>query len=153
MKLTKQHYILIVVLVFGILSALGIYIFQLKPKSQKPKEKESVFEKTPVAIPTVDSSVVVEIKGKTEAVIDITGIPDDTESIEYQLTYSTISGGEEGVLGQIDKIKNSTAKKNITFGTCSSGVCRYHDIDGPVVGVFKFSGTYGERLLEKNFDL
>ena len=104
-------------------------------------------------IPTVDSSVKVSIEGSTEATISLSGIPADTKEIEYELSYETKSGSIEGVFGKIEVDGSSQAEEEVTFGTCSSGVCRYHEIDGPINGVFKFSGSYGERLLETSFDL
>ncbi len=119
---------------------------------QEAVEKDSVFEEPAEDILPVDASVVATIKGKTDAVITIANVPEGTESIEYQLIYSTQSGSSEGVIGQM-VVEGTTAEKEITFGTCSSGVCRYHDIVGKVSGTFVFTGSYGERMLEQEFDL
>jgi len=152
MKTTQKQYVIFGI-VIAILSIIGIYFFMSSSSSSKSaKEKDSVFEEPAEIIPTVDSSVIVTITGKTEAVVEINGMPDGTDSVEYELSYDTKSGSVEGVFGKIDA-QGSTAKEKITFGTCSSGVCRYHDIAGPVKGVFKFNGSYGKRLLEKSFDL
>ena len=43
----------------------------------------------------------------------------------YTLMYQT-NGKEEGVSGSITSIGNS-ASRELLFGTCSSGVCRYHN--------------------------
>jgi len=145
MKQAQKQYIFFGFIII-ILLAVGVFFYvKSKPSKQNAQEKKSVFEEPTEIIPTVDSSVKVDIK--------ISGIQTGTDSIEYQLTYATASGGNEGVLGVITKITNSKAEKDVTFGTCSSGVCRYHEIDGPVTGVFKFSGTYGDRLLETTFEL
>ena len=153
MKQAQKQYIFFGFIII-ILLAVGVFFYvKSKPSKQNAQEKKSVFEEPTEIIPTVDSSVKVDIEGSKDAVIKISGIQTGTDSIEYQLTYATASGGNEGVLGVITKITNSKAEKDITFGTCSSGVCRYHEIDGPVTGVFKFSGTYGDRLLETTFEL
>ena len=140
--------------VIAILAVIGIYFFISGSVSEKSaKEKDSVFEEPAEIIQTADSSVIVTITGKTEGIIEIEGLPDGTEAVEYELSYNTKSGSIEGVFGLIDAEGLSSISEEITFGTCSSGVCRYHEIVGPVGAVFKFNGTYGKRLLEKSFDL
>ena len=128
-------------------------------KSSKVQERETVFEEPEEVIPTVDASVKASIVGRTEGVLTIEGIPAGTTEIEYQLTYNKKNlvegeGLQDGLLGRV-KLKSNEKKieEDITFGTCSSGVCRYHDIDGAVTGVFLFTGDYGKKMLEKEFDL
>lgn len=45
--------------------------------------------------------------------------------VSYTLSYQT-NGKDEGVYGIIDSSSGSTATRELLFGTCSSGVCRYH---------------------------
>lgn len=148
----KQYLIVGGIILVLIVVAVGIITTSSK-KKETAKAKETVFEQPAEVIPTVDSSVVVEIDGKTDATISISGLPAGTEEIEYELSYNTKSGSIEGVFGTIKADGASTASEDITFGTCSSGVCRYHDIVGKVKGTFKFTGKYGKRLLEKEFSL
>jgi len=153
MNQSKKQYIIFGVIIF-VLLAVGLFFFlKSKPTNENAAKKDSVFEKPEEVIPTVDSSVKARIEGRTEATITIEGIPAGTTAIDYELSYNTKSGSIEGVFGVIEVDGTTTAEEKVTFGTCSSGVCRYHDIDGPIHGVFKFSGSYGERLLESSFDL
>lgn len=153
MNSTQKQY-LIIGIAIAVLATFGIYFFLNSNTSNKSaEEKESVFEQPAELIPAVDSSVTASLTGKKEGSLELQGIPDGTDSVEYELTYDTKSGSIEGVFGKIDVGGESTAQEKITFGTCSSGVCRYHDIVGEVNGVFKFSGDYGKKLLEKSFDL
>jgi len=46
-------------------------------------------------------------------------------SVTYTLVYET-DGKEEGVSGSIDSSSGSSASRELLFGTCSSGTCRYH---------------------------
>lgn len=46
-------------------------------------------------------------------------------SIQYMLSYDS-DGGSEGVIGSITPGKQKTIVRELLFGTCSSGVCRYH---------------------------
>ncbi len=148
----KQYSIVGIVVVLLIAGALYV-ITGSGGNSQKAEEKETVFEKPTNVIPTVDSSVTAEIKGDTEAVLTLKGIPKGTEEIEYEFSYNTSSGSVEGVIGNIQVEGEDSVEEDITFGTCSSGVCRYHEIEGNIKGIFKFSGEYGQRLLEKEFSL
>ncbi|PIZ65301.1 hypothetical protein COY14_02670 [Candidatus Roizmanbacteria bacterium CG_4_10_14_0_2_um_filter_36_9] len=150
----KIFYIVIGGIILVLLVA-AIYFFTLpdKASSETRDNKDSVFEEPREVIPTVDSSVKVTIKGKTEAVIELSGIPDGTKEIEYELSYNTSTGSIEGVFGLIEVDGSTKASEDVTFGTCSSGVCRYHAIEGEVSGTFKFSGSYGEKLLESTFNL
>jgi len=153
MKLQKNQYIIFGIIIF-LLIVVGLFFYmKVKPSGQSAEKKDSVFEEPTEVIPTVDSSVKVSIEGSTEATISLSGIPAETKEIEYELSYETKSGSIEGVFGKIEVDGSSEAEEEVTFGTCSSGVCRYHEIDGPINGVFKFSGSYGERLLETSFDL
>lgn len=150
---TKQYVIIGAVL----LVLVGVAIFVMTGMGrgkEQANEKETVFEKPTNVIPTVDSSVMVDIKGNKDAVITVKGIPAGTEEIEYDLTYDTSTGSVEGVFGSIEiSGDEGTVEKDIMFGTESSGVKRYHQITGKVKGTFKFSGEYGQKLLEKEFSV
>ena len=149
--ISKKYYIIgAVVLVLIVVG--GIFLMNRNNTPQNAEQKESVFEEPDEVIPTVDPSVKVSIKGTTDAVVTIEGIPDGTETIEYELSYSTKSGSMEGAIGLI-QVEGSEAEEEVTFGTCSSGVCRYHEISGPVTGNFIFEGSYGKRMLEQEFTL
>lgn len=46
-------------------------------------------------------------------------------SVTYTLIYQT-DGKDEGVSGSIDSSSGNSTSRELLFGTCSSGVCRYH---------------------------
>lgn len=46
-------------------------------------------------------------------------------SIAYTLIYKT-NGKDEGVSGSIDTASTKTISRELLFGTCSAGVCKYH---------------------------
>lgn len=48
----------------------------------------------------------------------------NTSSVSYTLVYET-NGQQEGAGGSV-KPTEGTANRELLFGTCSSGVCRYH---------------------------
>jgi len=43
----------------------------------------------------------------------------------YTLMYQT-DGKDEGVSGSVDSSSGNSLSRELLFGTCSSGVCRYH---------------------------
>lgn len=149
-SIPKQYSIVGGVIIILIIAAVG-FMMQNKAASQHTNEKESIFEEPVKEIPPVDASVTATLKGKTEGVITISGIPEGTDMIEYELIYDT-DKGPEGAIGTM-KVKGSTAEEKVTFGTCSSGVCRYHIITGTIQATFKFSGDYGEQLLKTEFEV
>ena len=46
-------------------------------------------------------------------------------NVSYTLSYQT-NGKEEGIGGSIDSSGGNSASRELLFGTCSGGVCRYH---------------------------
>ncbi len=111
---------------------------------------------TEVVVPTVDSSVKVDLisSNRKEATLIIRGIPNETTSITYELSYATKDGGLQGANGTVS-LTNSEREftKQITLGTCSSGTCVYHNIKGKIKVDLKFNGSYGERTYEKEFEI
>ncbi len=49
----------------------------------------------------------------------------NARNLTYTLIYQT-NGKDEGVSGSIDSSAGNSASRKLLFGTCSSGVCRYH---------------------------
>lgn len=149
----KKNIVILSILLLIVLAVSSYFIFFNKSTDKNQKKKEaSVFEEAQEELIEVDKSVEITIKGKTEAEIKITAVPKGTSDISYQLSYNTKSGSVEGVFGSMD-ITDDEATKEITFGTCSSGACRYHEIDGPISGNFIFTGSYGERVRNQEFEL
>jgi hypothetical protein len=107
--------------------------------------------------PTVDSTVKVQlISGveKKDAELKVEEVPLGTQTVEYMLSYQEKQKGLQGVLGTItlgDSEKEFN--KQITLGTCSSGRCVYHEVVGKVKATLKFSGSYGDRIFEKEYEM
>lgn len=110
-------------------------------------------------IPTVGPEVkvkLVSVQPKKEVKLVVEGVPDTTAIIEYEFTYSTKEQESEGVFSTAKPKEGETSfpklfERQITLGTCSKNVCRYHDITSDVVVRLKFEGAYGSRLFEKSF--
>ena len=160
-KIAIGGVVVVVVLLLGFL-ALRKGQTQRKEASQIPTES---------VIPTVDSSVVVELKPATkkgEALLTVKNAPSGTKGVEYTLSYDAKGTGEEGdtgavpqgAIGKCDQIGSewecgepATEGRKIVLGTCSSGVCRYHQIIGKVKVELKFSGGYGEKSFENDYSI
>jgi len=139
---------LVLVLVVGtvLISTLG--------KKQTPTEVKQQIEQD--VIPTVDASTKValnQVEGKKEIELVVSGIPKNTSSVDYELSYETKQQGTQGVIGTISTITGDTFTKQMTLGTCSSGRCVYHEVVGAIHITLKFSGDYGQKILEKEISL
>lgn len=139
----------VVLLVIGVLVFLqSKNVKKIPPKAMIPTEE---------LIPTVDSSVQVDLKTKIpgkEVVLTVKNMPKGSESFEYSLSYETKQQGTQGVIGTVVlNASDLSYEKDITLGTCSSGKCVYHEVVGKVMLSLKFAGSYGERIFEKEYSL
>ncbi|OGK10529.1 hypothetical protein A2767_04685 [Candidatus Roizmanbacteria bacterium RIFCSPHIGHO2_01_FULL_35_10] len=142
-----------VVLTFLIIG--GILISSRKTEIKKQEDGDLL--PTEVVIPTVDKSVKVSLvssSGGREVTLQITGIPSGTESVDYELSYQTAQQGLQGVIGTIQlKPEENEMDKNLTLGTCSSGTCVYHDVTGRIRLNLRFTGEYGDKVFEKEYQI
>jgi hypothetical protein len=141
------------VLLVGIILLIGILYFfiRFKDGSTTSKRERRVKEQTFVL-----KNVQVSLKKgnkKGAVILSISNIPPGTKSIEYELTYSTKDKGIQGVIGSVDEFEGSYYTREIFLGTCSSGTCIRHKVDGPLSLLLRFKGTYGEEVLEKEFEI
>ncbi len=150
---TNKRYLIIGIVVVFLL--IGIVGFVIK-RNQIPNSAINQPSPTEEVIPTIDSSVVVDLISLStgrEVQLTIGKIPSGTSTIDYELSYQTAKQGLQGVIGTITLNKESDYKKNLTLGTCSSGTCIYHQVIGKINLTLKFNGSYGERIFEKDFEI
>lgn len=153
--------VLILIIVFV------IFMVRNKDKSNAQLEEQLTNME---AIPTVDASVKVSLTQGTkkgEVILTIDKAPQGTRGIEYQLTYDAVSREEgsivpRGVIGTCAQqfgasgtwtCQQPNNKEAITLGTCSSGTCVYDNIKGSINVQLKFTGSYGDKIFEKNFSI
>jgi hypothetical protein len=150
MKLNKKFYIggLVVLIIL----VVGVFLF-----SRKQVNKQTTGDTSPTdqILPTVDSSVTVSLTSQTgnkELLLKVSNLPSGTQSVDYELSYQTAQQGLQGVIGTVTNEGNSFEKK-LTLGTCSSGTCVYHQVVGKIKLTLKFTGDYGEKIFEKEYEL
>ena len=151
MKIDKR--ILVIGAVLLVILVITGFMFLRK---QPPTDQAEILPDN-VAIPTVDSSVTVDLKSLTsnkEISLEVSSIPSGTESVDYELSYQTVLQGLQGVIGTVTLDEGqSIIEKKLTLGTCSSGTCVYHQVVGKIKLTLKFTGNYGEKLYEKEFTI
>lgn len=136
---------------------LIIVVFGVFGNKTSKESKKTVTVSQSDIIPTVDSSVKVNLVAKnSRKAIDLTisGIPEGTTSIDYSISYQTKQQGLQGIIGAL-QVKSGEKERIVSreLGTCSSGKCVYHEVVGTVKVVLIFSGQYGERIFDKEYPL
>lgn len=148
-----------VIIIGGLITVLVVVFigYSLMTKGKSQEKSTSAPTPTEQLIPTVDSNVKVDLAKKStgkEVTLLVQGIPKGTTSIEYELSYNTIRQGIQGVLGTVILEGSETEyEKDLTLGTCSSGTCVYHDVEGKITLSLRFTGSYGEKVYQKEYDL
>lgn len=134
---------------------IGGFVF-MRARSNTTVTPPTQTEEQTDVVPTVDSSTKVDVTtkpGGKEVEMSVVGLPNGTTSVDYELSYQTVAQGTQGVIGTVNEFKKDGFTKDITLGTCSSGRCVYHELDGPLNIVVKFYGDYGEKVFENKFEL
>lgn len=143
----------------GIIVLLVVIIIVLavggKDKETQQVTTPKVNQDVADVIPTVSNSVQVEFEQQAGNKVSITvdGVPDGSESIDYELSYDTPDKGLQGVIGQLEITgTKASPEEEIFLGTCSSGTCIPHKVKGGIKVTLRFTGSYGEQLFEKDYD-
>lgn len=142
------------VIVFVLLLS-GILLLSRRDNPNEQKEETNSLP-TEAVIPTISDDVKIDLVSSSagrEVVLQIKDIPSGTQIIDYELSYQTAQQGLQGVIGTIELRGESAIDKNLTLGTCSSGTCIYHQVVGEVRLNLRFSGDYGEKVFEKEYEL
>lgn len=148
------------ILLVSVLIVLGL-IFMRKPAQVEVKKTSQLLEsqEDTEPIPTVGPEVrvkLVSVREGQEVKLVVDGVPAKTKIIEYEFTYSTSEQDSEGVFSTAkpkegEAVFPSTFERQITLGTCSRNICRYHQITSDVTVRLKFEGEYGSLLFQKDF--
>jgi hypothetical protein len=153
MKNKQMMIIGAVILVLVVL--IGGFVLVKGNKKDTTETRKDILPQTDV-IPTVDSSVKVELTGinsNKEVMLAISGIPKDTLTVEYEMSYLSNGSLPKGVIGTIDLDGKDNVERKITLGTCSSGTCVYDTGVQSVKVSLKFNGSYGSKAYDHEFPL
>lgn len=103
---------------------LVILTFFLLAKSQPVLAKKSLPKQTSAG--ATGNGVIISPKLRSDRLALIVNFSNllTAKSVSYSLSYNS-QGVAQGVAGSI-KPEASTTSRELLFGTCSSGVCRYH---------------------------
>lgn len=145
--------IIAVVVVLIIISIIAFIKFKSAPAVENPE-----IAATPaIALPTVSESVKVNLvpkSGNQSVKITVSGLSNNIESVEYELTYTTGAGLPRGVLGKIlTKGASEISRDDIVLGTCSSGKCVYDSGVTMVDLSLKFNTAEGSSVFRKTYQL
>ena len=154
MNLDKKKKILVGGVVFILLFG-GMLLLSRRDNSNGQKEETNSLP-TEAVIPTISDDVKIDLVSSSagrEVALQIKNIPPGTQMIDYELSYQTAQQGLQGVIGTIELKGESDIDKNLTLGTCSSGTCIYHQVVGKVRLNLRFSGEYGEKVFEEEYEL
>lgn len=113
-------------LVFMTVFSLAL-ISPIQAAAKKMAASTTKTKKTTKSTKTAVSSVVIapSLRRDRKALIVKFRNLKKAKSVFYSLVYQT-NGKDEGVAGTVDSSSGNTVRRELLFGTCSSGVCRYH---------------------------
>lgn len=102
-----------------IVSLVGFIIFNLRTRGGGGEEEEVVAQ-----VPAPQITLTPNSAGQVLS-LWVAKIDTKAASLEYELIYNTDKGVLQGVPGSVDLGGKSSLTRDLTLGTCSSGVCRY----------------------------
>lgn len=150
----KKPILWIILISILILSSGGVFF--LKGRHGAPKKEEEVVQTPQEILPTIDSSVMIDLVPRDDrkaVILRISNIPSGVTGIEYELTYEAKGGLPRGVLGRIELKNNNFIDREILLGTCSRNTCVYDEGVTKVSLVLKFISPTGQSQFQKDFPL
>lgn len=139
-----------------ILILIGGFFF-LRPSSTE-EESQLVPEPTPTkALAPIGEDIEVDFKpnsSRIKAVLTIGKLNEaGVESLEYEILYETegLTKGVNSGSTPIEVDSSGIVEREIDFGTCSSGVCRYDKDVGKITLVIRFNTSDGPKIFKKEY--
>ncbi|OGK66638.1 hypothetical protein A2313_00015 [Candidatus Roizmanbacteria bacterium RIFOXYB2_FULL_41_10] len=152
----NQKKLIILSVIFVILLIVGVGWLVAKKGGTKEEVGESTlpvgqrYEKVEPGI-----EVTVErVKDGRRVDFQVSQIPAKYETIEYEFSYKTGSGGLQGGIGSPSVIKKGAYQKEILLGTCSAGgACTYDEGVEKIKFTIFFNTGSQKRYFEKEFTI
>lgn len=107
--------------------AIGLFLVGLSLLSIIPVTQAKVlprFKKATAPVTARGVSIYPRMRADRHALVVTTSNLSLANSVSFTLIYQT-NGKDEGASGSVD-VSQGTVTREVLFGTCSSGVCRYH---------------------------
>lgn len=110
---------------------LGFFLFlfvlpeRVEAKRQLPQVSQKKSTKTQSVSGSGRVGVSVKFRGDRNAIFVNFSNLSSAQSVSYQLIY-TSNGRQEGAIGRVNPEDGDQTSRELLFGTCSKGVCRYH---------------------------
>lgn len=138
------------VVVAVVLIGVGVFLF-LNSKKLSTQQIPAFNDQTQQVLTLSPDSIGLSIafRSDNKAMKFSVGNANGINSIEYQISYTKNVKGQdvpEGLIGTVDMNPgDQTASIGYReFGTCSSGVCRYDNVDSPVKLTLKIVKSDGK---------
>jgi len=154
----KKFNIAIAVAVLAVLVVLVLGLRSLTSNKTQTTDEEII--PTVEVFPTIDSSVTVDlafVQSGRAMVLTIDSIPQGTEVIDYEITYTTGEGIPKGNIGSIKVDGKKSVERSgeeLTLGTCSRGRCVYYTGVKSVTLSMKFKNSDGKTsIFQKEFSI
>lgn len=114
----KIYFSFVLILFLGLVSTSAVFAKRLLPFLVKPATGKAAASTTPRVATSVKFRA-----DRLAVVISFSNLP-TASKVDYFLTYNT-RGTTQGASGTIIPGGETTATRELLFGTCSKGVCRY----------------------------
>lgn len=109
-----------------IVCIIAVMVFLLLPASQADAKVLPRFSGKTTQVRSGGVVVSPRLRADRKALLLYIGNLNQASNVVYTLIYET-NGKQEGVYGSVDSSSGNAVTKGLEFGTCSSGVCRYHE--------------------------
>ncbi|MBI3289913.1 hypothetical protein HYZ78_00780 [Candidatus Microgenomates bacterium] len=118
MKSSLPLFLLIGVVLVG--SLVGFIAFNLRSRGGEEAQEEELVAEVPAPYITLTPSSTGQVLSLSASAINGKAF-----GFEYELVYNTDKGVLQGVPGTVTLDGKTSVTRDLTLGTCSSGVCRY----------------------------
>jgi hypothetical protein len=156
MENKNKMYMIGGIVFFVIVLIIGFFIMNNSKKDVVQNNTKDVLPES-VVIPTVDSSVEVDLKPQNnnhDFFITVKNVPKGTTDIDYEMNYLVKKTLPQGTIGTLVVTGDTaTNSKAITLGTCSSGTCVYYEGVESIELSLKFNSPSGSKSFKKDFPL
>lgn len=146
----------IIILLIAVVLIGGFFIFRSRSLDvQKPTQENPLPTQS---LEKVTDEIYVEFtpnRARTKATLTISRLGEiKAESLEYEILYEAdglIKGINSGT-APIEIPSSGIVEREIDFGTCSSGVCRYDKNIGTITLVIRFNTSSGPKIFKQEYE-